>query len=458
MSQSLAALFREPTPAIALRGVHFDLKGTPPTAERLIQLLETFAAMRYNAVLMEWEDSFPWTVDPRFRSETAYSPEVIQQFRDKAAQLGVEIIPLVQCLGHLETPLSLRDYAPLRERPEEEDVLNPLAEGARELIAAMVDDVLALLPDVERFHLGGDEAWSFGSHPDTKAYIEEHGKGALYLHHVGPLLDQLNGRGIRPLLWHDMMREWDGPALQDLAKRADLVTWGYGEHPDRTKSHYATAVIERLVKHGVTCWGGTAYKGADGHSSDLPNPARRQANVDAWTEIAGRFDYPGVFVTAWSRYSTHLVQDEPIDGALDCALAAAVTLHDGVAPAGGTEACAAALTDLGEADRFNACQAALAKLTNVRNNGWGNVRKVRELLVCCLQDSRRRPSRILARFCDDLKRSVQQADEVTAELHAAFDGLMDRIWIERYLAERLQPLREELAVIEPQVALVQSEA
>ena len=103
-------LFSKDKPVIQKRGVHMDLKGLPPTAERFVQLLKIFAAARYNVVLVEWEDSFPWTVDKRFRSPTAYTPDDIRRFRKAANDLGLEIIPLVQCLGHMETPLSAPGY------------------------------------------------------------------------------------------------------------------------------------------------------------------------------------------------------------------------------------------------------------------------------------------------------------------------------------------------------------
>ena len=172
-------LFTATKPALDKRGVQLELKGVPPTPERLLSLLDLFAAARYNVVLVEWEDTFPWTVDERFRSPTAYTPELVKQFCDKAAELGLELIPLVQCLGHMENALSVEGYEHLREIPDFEAGLNPLAPGARELIQSMVDDVLRLMPDVTHFHLGGDEARTFGQNPETKAYVEEHGKGAL---------------------------------------------------------------------------------------------------------------------------------------------------------------------------------------------------------------------------------------------------------------------------------------
>ena len=72
-SSPKAGLFYREEPYIARRGLHLDLKGVPPTAERLLSLLDLLAAARFNAVLVEWEDMFPWTVDERFRCETAYT-------------------------------------------------------------------------------------------------------------------------------------------------------------------------------------------------------------------------------------------------------------------------------------------------------------------------------------------------------------------------------------------------
>ena len=136
-------LFGSDAPVVPIRGVHMDLKGTPPTPERFERHLELFARLRYNAVLIEWEDTFPYAVDERFRCETAYTAEQVRRFCDRARKLGMEVVPLVQCLGHMETPLSVADYAPLREVPHRADVLNPLADGARELVERMVEDVLS---------------------------------------------------------------------------------------------------------------------------------------------------------------------------------------------------------------------------------------------------------------------------------------------------------------------------
>lgn len=446
-------LFSKEKPVIPKRGVHLDLKGLPPTAERLVSLLKLFAAARYNVVLVEWEDSFPWTVDERFRSPTAYTPDEVRHFRETAVGLGLEIIPLVQCLGHMETPLSVPGYESLREVPDNSSGLNPLAPGARDLIQRMVDDVLKLLPDVRHFHLGGDEARTLGQHPDTQAYIKQHGKGALYLQHVGPILDNLNARKVRPILWHDMMIDWDSEALKALAGKSDLMTWGYNGNPDTTKGHFNTKYIQRFRDHGIVQWGATAYKGCEGdtwekHTADRPVISEREENALAWAAIAQRLNLAGVVATGWSRWAVDTMQCVPIDGALDSLLNVAVILHDGQPPVGGITACIDALAALDEKKRFEACKAAMEHLTDVRHRGWQMVQFTRQQMTLAKIDPHRtsaRSQRMGLKVIGNLKSIVKESDRVAEDVRRCFVGLVARIWIDEYLATRLTPLHDELS-------------
>jgi hexosaminidase len=431
-----------------VRGIHLDLKGMPPTFDRLMQLLKVIRAGRYNLLLVEWEDMFPWTVDERFRGPSAYTPNQVRRFAEAAGELDLEIVPLVQCLGHLETVLDVEDYAPLREVAGASDVLNPLAEGASELIGRMIEDVVALLPNVRYFHLGGDEAWSFGTHPDTKAYIEKHGKASLYMHHIQPLLDQLNGGGIRPILWHDMMIEWEIEALRSLGRQADLMPWGYGPTPDETDRHYATRYIERFHEAGVPMWGGTAYKGADGVTADLPDLARRRHNAAGWMRVADRFGFKGMVATAWSRYNTHAPQCESIDASLDALLLVGAILHDGDAPLERRNACLEVLQSLGERERFQAVHEAARQLTTVRNGAWKDIQTQWEQVALRSLD----PIRSRADFKSKLQKRMahwsQQWSGPADQFATAMEGAVDDRWIEEYLAVRRNAIEAGFAALE----------
>jgi len=430
--------------------VHLDLKGVPPTSRRLIELLPVFAAAGYNAIVVEWEDMFPWTVDKRFRNATAYTPEEVARFHQVAAENKLEIIPLVQCLGHMETPLQFAEYAHLREVPYRSDCLNPLAKGARELVEKMIDDVLALSPPPPKlryFHLGGDEAWIFGSHPDTKAYIEKHGKGALYMQHVEPLLDKLLAKNIRPILWHDMMLQWDAAALDRIAKKADLCVWGYQGTHETTGYHWQPKHVDFLKKHDITLWGAGAYKGGDSESEDLPDLEQRRINCQSWADVADRHNFAGLIATAWSRYSTGRVQDSPIDGALD-----ALVLCGGILKHGKPNSdYLSTLESLGERQRFETCRDALQQLQNVRRSFWRQIQSLRETIACGTIEAHRREGGIPTAYLVRLVATLDRAREVAPKVREAFKGLVPEVWMERYLEERVLPMREEVCELVGQV-------
>jgi len=461
----LDRLFKKERPVVQKRGVHLDLKGLPPTPDRFVSLLKFFAAARYNVVLVEWEDSFPWTVDKRFRSPTAYTPEDIRRFQEIANALGLELIPLVQCLGHMETPLSVPGYERLREVANTSSGLNPLDAKSRELVMGMIDDVLKLMPGVKHFHLGGDEAWTLGQNPDTGTYMKEHGKGALYLRHVEPILDYLNARHIRPILWNDMMTDWDSKQLRSLAPKCDLMVWGYCGDPRTTSGHSSTKVIQRFHDHGIVQWGATAYKGAEGtlperHTADRPVLAERVENATAWAAVSQQHGLTGVVATAWSRWSVDTLQCVPIDAALDSLLAVGVILHDGELPDGGLQACVDALEGVGEKKRFEACRKSMGRLTNVRREGWRNIQNVREQLVLCKVDPRRTSARNPAqglKGLNHLKEVVARSQRIADEVRRSLDGLVDPVWVEEYVSTRLKPLQDELNELAAQAKALETE-
>jgi hexosaminidase len=438
-------MFNEQIPMVPIRALHLDLKGVPPTYDRLMEQLDIFAAARFNALLVEWEDMFPWTVDKRFRCKTAYTAEQVTAFADKAESLGLEVIPLVQCLGHMQTPLGLADYAPLREVPHNTGYLNPLAESSRELVQGMIEDALKLTPNVRRFHIGGDEAWLMGRHSQTAAYIEKHGKANLYLHFVEPLLDYLNERGIRPLLWHDMMLEWNDDSLRRLGERADLVVWGYRGNPDTTPEHHNIKHIRNFARNGVKLWGASAFKGTDGSHPDLPNIEKRIENNLGWIEVAARENMEGVIATGWSRYATDCPQCEPTDAVLDMVLLCGIVLHDGKAPARGIDACREAMASADE-KRFAPCREATAKLAGLIENVWEQLKNVKYQLTLYRIDTPRYGGAAVE-VMRYLLKPMGEIEQASVQFREAFAGIIDSIWIEEYLASRVETLRVEVDAV-----------
>ena len=62
-----------------LRCLHIDFKGLSPTFERMLQLVSIIKKAGFNAVLLEFEDVFPWSCEPAFRSDYYYRRDQIQE-------------------------------------------------------------------------------------------------------------------------------------------------------------------------------------------------------------------------------------------------------------------------------------------------------------------------------------------------------------------------------------------
>jgi hypothetical protein len=305
----------------------------------------------------------------------------------------------------------------------------------------MVEDVVSRSGQVTHVHLGGDEAFGLGTDPATKAYIAEHGKAALYLRHVEPLLDALLTRGIRPILWHDMMHDWDSQSLTRLKDKADVVVWSYSGHPDHAPPKYNSHVIKRFQSAGVTVWGASAYKGADSRGdAELPDADARAANGSAWAEVAARYGLIGVIATGWSRYQSSRVQCEPIDGALDALVRTATALHDGSACDDSTAQ--AFLSSLDELATFRACVTALRELRDARRQTWEYVQLYHEQMTLERHDPSRRGSGVLEELSRLAREQLATTESAAAKVRHALAHLVARGSIEQFTAERVQPLRE----------------
>ncbi len=422
---------------LGIRALHLDLKGLPPTADRLMALPRIAALGGYNAILVEWEDAFPWTCDSRFQSPTAYSRQTVRDFAQAASDQGIKIIPLVQCLGHMETPL--RYHKHLREIPDRPEVLNVTANGAQQLVQNMMTDVLDVLPDVRYFHLGGDEARSFGAHPDTAAAIKQSSKEQVYLQHIKPLCHTLSERGIRPILWHDMMCHWSDECLKELASMADLCAWHY--HGDPAVAGLCTLdILKHFDDAGIKLWLATAYKGADGADADLPNPEKRMANTKSWMKLAQQIPFVGGMATGWSRHATPGMQNEPMNAALDVMLAVGWTLRDGQVPP--LSKCIEALDTIGERKLFTNCQQVMAKLTDSRRAAWHMVVQIHQQLVMESVCPEKQGSRILPTIAGYLDNYIQDVQRDGQNMHHVFDGVIEACWIDEYLQVRMQSLEQ----------------
>jgi len=313
------------------RLVHLDLKGVPPTPKRLLELPELFASLGLTGILVEWEDTFPFAHFPELKAPYTYTLKTVKEFLAKCQKLDLTVIPLIQTFGHLESLLSREKYKHLREVDNDPRCLCPLHDDSVGVIRTMIDDMLKVHQefDLKYFHLGADEVYQLGSCPKCKKFVAKNGKDQLFLKHMNPLFDQVNSAGVRPMIWHDMMREWPKEAAKQFVGRVDIMFWAYTADVKQVENFCVTENMKLYHTLGIDCWGASAYKGADGVDKNVPDNAVRGKNNEIWYELAKKYKLKGVALTAWTRYNTLVACCEPIESSWDALTLCSLVLTKG---------------------------------------------------------------------------------------------------------------------------------
>ena len=330
---------------------HLDLKHGLWSLPYLEQLVDQLAAWGYNALVVEIEDNLQFTAAPHVAAGHALTASQMAAFSRHCHQRKIDVIPLVQSLGHAEYVVGKPEYAHLRESPHIATQYDPFSEEARQLIMRLFDEAIAATGTKTWFHIGGDETWSLGSSDRAKAYIEKHGMGSLYMQHILPLCEHIHRQGLRPMIWADMFLTYP-ELLKQVPDYALLVDWDYWttqEHPEqimiwggyaaghrnatadarqypqairrpgfkehlhpyaqdehkRFKAFYCT---DALLGHGVK---DVIVAPANSCAGDLPGSPRNHVHIpNCWHATRkGMRDARGVLVTSWSvRHAHHEIR------------------------------------------------------------------------------------------------------------------------------------------------------
>ncbi len=357
-------------PALALRGIHLDLKGSMAPASYWQEAIRLLSQFKINAVLIEYEDKFPFAAHPEVVGPGALTRTELDELLATARDCFVEVIPLLQSLGHVEWILRAPQHTHLCESGSLSQFC-PQKEGAWLLLAELLDEMIAAHPDARHFHLGADEAWLLGDCPACREVVARESKLALYLGFVNRAIERVQAAGLRPIIWDDMIqRNLEGGGLDLLPEGVVLCNWAYGpretgspifyyggpegharfrwasrqwltrdpgvldpqvrwleeapddvlafarEYWDRGEYPLSGASlpwIRYFRKHGRAVIGASAAKGANGFHVFSPMFDHRIDNVATWGRAAREDGAEGVIATAWARYNGLTVPCEPFE-------------------------------------------------------------------------------------------------------------------------------------------------
>ncbi|MFO7535250.1 MAG: family 20 glycosylhydrolase [Kiritimatiellia bacterium] len=211
-----------------IRGVHLDLKYHMPNKAGLLNWVKRLPGYGVNALLLEYEDAFPYRRYPFLAGPDAFTPAELRAFLSAARKAGLTVIPLVQTYAHLEFALTHDALAPLRERPDIQTKICARKPEAVRFVNELLEEVLAYHQEDPYFHLGGDEVWHTGWCADCEERIRQVGPIRMWTDHMKPLLESIVARGKRPIVWDDIFwKDFELVGQVGLPRETILHAWNY---------------------------------------------------------------------------------------------------------------------------------------------------------------------------------------------------------------------------------------
>ncbi len=142
--------------------MHYDTKHHQDNAEYVRDFIRALADYKVNMLIWEWEDKFAYPSHPEIGAPGAFSMDEMQAFTRYARQYHVQIVPLVQGLGHVSFILKWPQYAHLREIPASNWEFCPRQDGSYKLLFDLWRDAIEATPGSAYIHIGTDETYELG--------------------------------------------------------------------------------------------------------------------------------------------------------------------------------------------------------------------------------------------------------------------------------------------------------
>ena len=258
LSEGKKSFLLEKKPQFTWCGTMLDLsRGSAMQVSAIKKYLDLMACFGMNMLMLYTEDMFPLEGYPFFGHKRGrYSLEELRELDEYAWELGIEMIPCVQTLGHLER------YLPWPEAASFRDTSFNVMPGKQESMD-FIEEILKFMKKAFRsrhIHVGMDEVVDLG----TGAYFRQH-KGevvdqqALLFDHLKKVCSLCEKYDYAPIVWSDLffpnpkgdqIYTYDSyfpeKYRDQLPKNVRLMYWYYSS---RNVNRYRT-ILERHAQTG----------------------------------------------------------------------------------------------------------------------------------------------------------------------------------------------------------------
>lgn len=235
LKQSKDAFSIKETPQFNTVGPMFDFsRNAVMKKDAFRTMIHRLAIMGFNAAMLYMEDTYEVKGEPYFGyMRGRYSHEELKEMDDYASQFGIELIPCIQTLAHLEEFLKWEAVLPYKDT---RGALLLESEPTYTLLENMIRSVSAPFRS-KRIHIGMDEAEELG----RGIYLNQNGhkpRFDLMKEHLQRLLKITDALELEVTMWSDMFLKLASSTGDAYTKSTEIPDYMIKETPEQIQLMY----------------------------------------------------------------------------------------------------------------------------------------------------------------------------------------------------------------------------
>ncbi|MHA1146719.1 MAG: family 20 glycosylhydrolase [Promethearchaeota archaeon] len=295
-------------PDLKVRGVAQDISRgqvfTPENARRFIDILSHY---KMNTYCLYIEDMFAHPNHPEIgKNRGALTAKEIKELDAYAKKRFINLIPIFECLGHVDNILMHKKYEQLGEFPGAQclDISNP------EVISFLNEYITEISKNFSSryFHIGCDESFDLGRYKSSK-YIEEIGRSKAITDYYNKLYKTVRKAGKKFVIMYDDILRNDDYIQKNLNKDMILMFWYYGKSKkEKSIKKLIDAGFRVILSPSMMNW-----------QRNFPDNFTSNCNIINFANTAYKYrDYgcKGVLTSTWGDQRYYSLRENEIYGAV----------------------------------------------------------------------------------------------------------------------------------------------
>ena len=295
-------------PDLKIRGIAQDIsRGQVFTVENAKRYVKILSHYKMNFYCLYIEDMFAHPKHPLIGKERgALTSEEIKEIDKFAKERYVELVPIFECLGHLDNILQHDKYSNLAEFPGAFclDISNP------EIYSFLSDYISEMSKcfSTNYFHIGCDESFDIGRYR-SKEFIEKHGKSEALIdlyEKVYKITKENNNEHV--IMYDDIVRH-DDKILNNLNKDLIMMYWDYA--PKKTYP-----LVKKFLNTGYKVIVSPSMLSWQRHFPDNKNSSKNIINLTKVAYENRNNGCLGVITCTWGDMKYYSLRENEIFGAI----------------------------------------------------------------------------------------------------------------------------------------------